>query len=174
MRLLLSRVLALSIACGSGAVIAHDFLGSESCQACHPDAYAAWLATSHARSRDVLSPQQQRDVRCLSCHSPNQTDQKAAHVACETCHGGGQFYSANYVMKDPELARLVGLTDPGEKSCRGCHDAASPSLKPFDFAAKLKAIDHWTVERQKRKAQGWLFWPPTQKLAPSQKLAQSR
>ncbi|MDP3155312.1 MAG: multiheme c-type cytochrome [Archangium sp.] len=153
MRPLLSRVLALSIACGGVAVWAHDFLGSESCQACHPDAYAAWQATGHARARDVLSPQQQKDVRCLSCHSPNQTDQKAAHVACESCHGGGQFYSANYVMKDPELARLVGLVDPAEKSCRACHDAASPSLKPFDFAAKLKAIDHWTIERQKRKAQ---------------------
>jgi hypothetical protein len=152
MRLLLSRVLALSIACGSGAAMAHDFLGSESCQACHPDAYAAWQTTAHARSRDVLSPQQQKDVRCLSCHAPNQTDQKVSHVACESCHGGGQFYSARFVMKDSELARLVGLVDPGEKSCRGCHDGASPSLKPFDFTAKLKAMDHWSVERAKRKA----------------------
>ena len=66
-------------------------------------------------------------------------------------------------MRAPETAsgqcraeegpREVGLVDPAEKSCRACHDAASPSLKPFDFAAKLKAIDHWTIERQKRKAQ---------------------
>ncbi len=141
-------VLALTI---SAPVWAHDFLGSESCQACHPDAWAAWQATSHARSRDVLSAQQQKDMRCLSCHSPNQVDQKVAHVACETCHGGGQFYSLNYVMKDADLARLTGLVDPGEKSCRACHDGSSPSIKPFDFAAKLKAIDHWTVERNKKK-----------------------
>ncbi len=50
-------------------------------------------------------------------------------------------------MKDPELARWVGLQDPSEKSCRSCHDASSPSLKPFDFAEKLKAIDHWTADR---------------------------
>jgi hypothetical protein len=167
MRLLLSRVLALSIAVGSVAVLAHDFLGSESCQACHPDAYAAWQTSSHARARDVLSPQQQKDVRCLSCHSPNQTDQKAAHVACESCHGGGEYYSANYVMKDAELARLVGLVDPAEKSCRGCHDSSSPSLKPFDFAAKLKAIDHWTVERQKRKAALVVPWLKASELAQS-------
>ena len=105
-------------------------------------------------------------MRCLSCHSPNQVDQKSAHVACESCHGGGQYYSANYVMKDPELARLVGLVDPGEKSCRGCHDGASPSLKPFDFAAKLKAIDHWTVEREKRKS-AQLVAPKTAELAQS-------
>ncbi|HYV50077.1 MAG TPA: hypothetical protein VFA20_34715, partial [Myxococcaceae bacterium] len=32
-----------------------------------------------------------------------------------------------------------------------CHDASSPSLKPFDFVEKLKLIDHWTVERQRRE-----------------------
>lgn len=100
----------------------------------------------------MLSVQQQKDMRCLSCHSPNQVEQKVANVSCETCHGGGQFYSAQFVMKDPELARLVGLVDPGEKSCRACHDGSSPSVRPFEFAAKLKAIDHWSVERQKRKA----------------------
>ena len=133
----------------AGASPAYDFLGAESCQSCHPDAWLAWKASAHARSKDVLSAQQQRDARCLSCHSPN--DAELPQVSCETCHGGGQYYSARYVMKDPELARLVGLVDPSEKSCRGCHDSASPSLKPFDFAAKLKAIDHWSVERQKRE-----------------------
>lgn len=150
MRLPLSRLAALLITWGAPAV-AHDFLGSESCQGCHPEAYAAWQVSAHARSRDVLSPQQQKDQRCLSCHSPNQTDQKISHVACETCHGGGQYYSASYVMKDAELTRLLGMMDPGEKSCRGCHDGSSPSLKPFDFLTKLKNIDHWTSERQRRK-----------------------
>lgn len=153
MRSLLSRLGALVVVGGSLCAPAYDFLGSESCQACHPDAYAAWQASAHARARDVLSANQQRDARCMSCHSPSQAEQRVAHVGCETCHGGGQFYSARYVMKDAELARLVGLLDPAEKACRNCHDSSSPSLKPFDFAAKLKAIDHWTVERQKRKAQ---------------------
>jgi len=54
------------------------------------------------------------------------------------------------VMKDSELNRYAGLVDPSEKSCRTCHDASSPSLKPFEFVEKLKLIDHWTVERQKR------------------------
>ena len=53
-------------------------------------------------------------------------------------------------MKDSELARLVGLQDPSEKSCRTCHDASSPSLAPFDFVQKLKLVDHWTAERAKR------------------------
>lgn len=132
---------------------AYDFLGAESCQSCHPDAYTTWKASPHARAKDVLSPTQQRDARCLSCHAPNDVDQRQAGVTCETCHGGGQYYSPRYVMKDPELARLSGLVDPTEKSCRACHDASSPSLKPFDFGAKLKAIDHWSTERAKRKEQ---------------------
>ena len=132
---------------------AHDYLGPESCQACHPAAYAAWQNSAHARARQVLSPQQQKDVRCQSCHSPNEAEQKGQISTVETCHGGGQYYSSTYVMKDAELARLDGLFDPNGKACRSCHDNASPSLKTFDFAAKLKAIDHWTAEREKRKAQ---------------------
>ena len=98
----------------------------------------------------MLSAPQQKDARCLSCHSPAETDQKVVGVSCESCHGGGQYYSARFVMKDAELARLVGLTDPSEKQCRSCHDAASPSVKPFEFAPKLKAMDHWTLDRAKR------------------------
>ncbi len=144
------RVLFLLALSGAGAAFAHDFLGPESCASCHPDAYAAWQASGHARAKQSLSALQQRDLRCVSCHSPNEAEQRQAGVSCETCHGGGQYYSPRYVMKDPELARLVGLTDPGEKQCLTCHDASSPSLKPFDFKTKLKAIDHWSAERAKR------------------------
>lgn len=151
MRSLLSRTAALSalLLC-TPLALAADFLGAESCQSCHPEAYAAWRASPHARARDVLSAQQQKNARCLSCHSPNDVDQRVPAVSCETCHGGGQYYSAKFVMKDDELARLVGLLDPVEKSCRACHDASSPSLRPFDFATKLKAIDHWSQERARR------------------------
>ena len=134
----------------SGAAAAFDFLGPESCQSCHPEAYTAWRNSAHARARDTLTTPQQKDARCLSCHSPNEAEQRVSNVSCEACHGGGQYYAARYVMKDPELARLVGLVDPSEKGCRTCHDASSPSLKPFDFSSRLKAIDHWSPERTRR------------------------
>lgn len=132
--------------------LAFDFLGPESCQSCHPEAYAAWRVSPHARAKESLSPAQARDARCLSCHSPSETEQRQSGVGCETCHGGGQYYAPRYVMKDAELARLLGLVDASEKACRTCHDASSPSLRKFDFAAKVKAIDHWSVERAKRSA----------------------
>ena len=64
-------------------------------------------------------------------------------------------------MKDPELARLSGLVDPTEKACRGCHDASSPSLKPFDFASRLRAMDHWSTERAKKNEQSSWRTPGT-------------
>lgn len=135
----------------SATAWAADFIGPESCKSCHPAAYEAWKKSQHARALDSLTPQQRRDPRCMSCHSPDQKQHVAA-VSCETCHGGGQFYHPAYVMKDPELARAVGLEDPGEKMCVKCHDANAPGLTPFDFATKLKAIDHWSAERAAKKA----------------------
>lgn len=134
-----------------GSLQAADFVGAESCKACHPEAYAAWKASKHARAFESLSAQQKQDARCTSCHAPNEREQGLTGISCETCHGGGQYYSPDYVMKDSELARLVGLSDPSEKQCRSCHDASSPSLRPFDFVEKLKLIDHWTAERERRK-----------------------
>jgi hypothetical protein len=145
---LLTLVVALGLCGAAGAA---DFLGPESCKGCHPAAYDAWTQSKHARAGDSLAPPQQKDARCLSCHAPDQSAQAVSHVTCETCHGAGQHYSPSYVMKDAELARLVGLVDPSEKSCRTCHDASSPSLKPFNFVEALKAIDHWSAERAGNK-----------------------
>ena len=130
--------LALAVVCSAVAAGA-DFLGPESCKGCHPEAYAAWRSSKHARSMESLTAEQQREARCTTCHAPNLTDQSMAAIGCETCHGGGQYYAP-------------GLQDPSEKSCRSCHEPSSPSLRPFQFAEKLKAIDHWTAERQKRGA----------------------
>jgi hypothetical protein len=71
-------------------------------------------------------------------------------IGCEACHGAGQYYSPVYVMRDAELARGVGLVDPGQKSCLVCHTADAPSLTPFDFAAKVKLIDHWSQSAGKK------------------------
>lgn len=133
-------------------LVSANFVGPESCKSCHPEAYDAWRQSKHSRALDSLSPQQQKDARCLSCHAPDLKARSSASITCETCHGAGQYYAAHYVMKDPELVRMVGLEDPSEKDCRACHDASSPSLRPFDFVEKLKLIDHWTAERQKREA----------------------
>jgi hypothetical protein len=69
-------------------------------------------------------------------------------VSCEDCNGAGRVYAVSYVMRDPELARLVGLVDPGERACISCHGESAPSLVRFEYLKKLPLIDHWTRERQ--------------------------
>jgi hypothetical protein len=119
-----------------------DRVGPETCKACHPAAYDAWRQGPHARALESLPERSRRDRRCLSCHAPD-ADEGIAAVSCEACHGPGRLYVAPYVMRDPELARAVGLADPGEKTCLGCHTDSTPSLVRFEYARKLPLIVHW-------------------------------
>jgi hypothetical protein len=121
---------------------ATDKVGAETCRACHPAAYEAWRASPHARARESLPERSRDDKRCLSCHAPDLEDGLAG-VSCEACHGGGRLYSARYVMRDPELARALGLVDPGERTCAGCHTESTPSLVRFEYGRKLPLIKHW-------------------------------
>jgi hypothetical protein len=120
---------------------AGDKVGPETCKACHPSAYEAWLATPHARSRESLPERSRSEARCLSCHAPD-ADDGLTGVSCESCHGGGRLYAAPYVMRDAELARALGLADPGEKTCLGCHTDSTPSLVKFEYARKIALIRH--------------------------------
>jgi len=63
-------------------------------------------------------------------------------VSCEDCHGPGRLYSSPHVMRDPELARALGLADPGERTCAGCHTESTPSLQRFEYRSKLPMIRH--------------------------------
>ena len=130
---------------------AFPLVGPETCKACHPAAYEAWQKGPHARAQDGLPERSRKDRRCLSCHAP-MADEGQTGVGCETCHGPGGAYSARYVMRDPELARAVGLVEPGERSCGACHNDSTPSLTRFDHARKLPLIEHWNAEREEARA----------------------
>jgi Cytochrome c554 and c-prime len=132
---------------------AGDHVGPETCKACHPAAYEAWLASPHARARETLPERSRNEPRCLSCHAPD-AEEGLAGVSCETCHGPGRLYSAPYVMRDPELARAVGLADPGEKTCASCHTESTPSLVRFEYDRKLPLIRHWEEKRPAAPSQG--------------------
>jgi hypothetical protein len=164
----LFAALTLTLLPGVAHAQNYGYVGPENCKACHPRAYELWKNGPHAHAMQSLEGRSAKDGRCLSCHAP-QAEKGIAAVTCESCHGPGQYYSPAYVMKDAELSRAVGLEDPGEKSCRSCHDASSPSLKSFDFKEKLKTIDHWTVEKKKeqsqREVQQWLEQAFVQKNA---------
>jgi formate-dependent nitrite reductase cytochrome c552 subunit len=120
---------------------AGELVGPETCKGCHPAAWASWKEGPHARALESLPPARRADKRCLSCHAPA-AEAGMSGVGCEACHGPGRRYAAGYVMRDAELARAVGLADPGEKTCLGCHTESTPSLGKFDFARKVKLIAH--------------------------------
>lgn len=130
---------------------AADFIGSESCRTCHVEAYEHWRQGPHARAHLSLTPAQAKDQKCIQCHAPDTQKGGDAGVSCESCHGAGEYYAAEYVMKDAELARASGLSMPKAADCLLCHDASSPSLLPFDAEKKMKEIDHWTKPREARK-----------------------
>jgi hypothetical protein len=151
LRLLAILLLAAVPLAGAGAGLV-PAVGPESCKPCHPAAYEAWRTGPHARAFDSLPERNRKDKRCLSCHAPL-ADEGAVAVGCETCHGAGGAYSARYVMRDPELARAVGLLDPNEKSCGACHNDSTPSLTKFDYSRKLPLIEHWKAEREAARAE---------------------
>lgn len=145
-------LLAIAPALAGAALTNAPAVGPETCKACHAAAYEAWRTSPHARAFDSLPEKSRKDKRCLSCHAPLFEDGFAG-VGCETCHGEGGAYSARYVMRDPELARAVGLVDPGAKTCSACHNESTPSLSKFEYGRKLPLIEHWSAERAARNVE---------------------
>lgn len=74
--------------------------------------------------------------------APTDESPALAGVQCEACHGAGSLYAPRFVMKDRELARLLGLSSVTEEQCAPCHAKDSPSVKPFDFAEKILLVNH--------------------------------
>lgn len=119
------------------AVAADDHIGAQQCAACHPDAYAWWKTTAHARAGDALSAAEKRDPRCTGCHA---TAVGHPHVQCEACHGPGRHYWPAFVMVDTHLARAAGLRSGAEAAtCDGCH-AHAPGIRPFDLKTALEKM----------------------------------
>ena len=140
-RLMLTAAALLAMAT---AAHAHNYLGAERCETCHTFAYQKWKRGPHAQATEDLSPAQAKDPKCSTCHSLTSLAEPTAKfegVQCESCHGPGRFYYPNYVMRDGELARAVGLVEQGEAVCVRCHTAGAPSLDAFDYKKMWAEID---------------------------------
>lgn len=128
----------------AGPALAADYVGAEVCKSCHAAEHAQWSTTGHASSLTRLSPPQQRDRGCRTCHTTDSAsaDPVTAGVQCESCHGAGALYSQRYVMKDKVLARLLGLQDIRPETCNSCHGSESPSVVPYDYGTAVKRVMH--------------------------------
>ena len=86
---------------------------------------------------------------CADCHQDVielHSSGRHQFVGCETCHGPGEKYATEEVMKDKQKAISLGLRMPTKEVCLNCH-ITKPShefmnKKPFDFEESYKKIAH--------------------------------
>jgi hypothetical protein len=125
-----------------------DYVGAQACKDCHADAFAAWEQSAHATTRAMDGAGRGRSA-CLACHTTGEAPAGPswfAGVQCEACHGPGAGYASDDVMRNPTLARLLGLRDlstPAARAalCAECH-ARATRLAPFDAEAAYRRIQH--------------------------------
>ena len=147
------------------------YVGNEVCGTCHTREYKLWLGTRHARTWVMLgmmdkamkvgsqlpmkASMPQFSAVCVGCHgtaadAPPEYRAATFHiedgVQCERCHGPGEKYATEQVMRDKQKAISLGLRLPSRDLCMNCHKA-KPShsfmgKKPFDFDTSYKKIVH--------------------------------
>ena len=133
----------------------YEYVGSAKCKMCHNkpekgEQYKVWAASKHASAMKALKGDEAKDPKCLKCHSTAAANAKFAQetitsaegVSCESCHGPGSVYKTATIMKDKAKALASGMVEPGEKVCKSCHNAESPTFKGFDYKAMLAKIAH--------------------------------
>jgi hypothetical protein len=118
------------------------YAGSESCSACHADAYEIWQKTGHAHAMATLERKnEQFDNECVGCHVVGfqkggfqslYTTPQLANVQCESCHGPGRDHVSKPAKGYGSFATPVG--------CMQCH--TRPNSPDFDFGTYWPKIKH--------------------------------
>lgn len=147
-RSIFAAILATAIFWGAPeAIAAPEMIGAERCGTCHQKELKDWQRSGHALAFARLTKVQQRDATCRSCHTmdPSSDEPSLTGVQCESCHGAGRMYAPRNIMKDKELAKLLGLAAVTEETCAPCHSKDTPSVRPWSFAEKVELVKHKTA-----------------------------
>jgi hypothetical protein len=104
-----------------------DWVGSAACGSCHAPQLAAWKATPHATTAKRFAGKP--EAKCLACHGTGEAPAGAViavEVGCESCHGAGAGYAEDDLMRNPPVARALGLVDLADPkvraaTCAQCH-----------------------------------------------------
>jgi 2',3'-cyclic-nucleotide 2'-phosphodiesterase (5'-nucleotidase family) len=126
---------------------AAHYVGSESCQGCHAEAYAWWKSTKHGRAYATLEKvHKEFNLSCVGCHVTGYNQPGGStvthvtnlkDVGCENCHGPGSLHSAA-----PEQAGLVARDTP-EAVCVSCHNHEHSDRFVYEaFKPLLRAPGH--------------------------------
>src|SRR5689334_7877155 len=122
-------VIVVSAVAAVGDGVASPYVGADACATCHAEIAAGWRQTAHARALASLSAAEAASPRCRACHATGDAplaDAPLDGVQCEACHGAGLDYAPDDVMRDPALARALGLRDLSTSArraaaCMRCH-----------------------------------------------------
>ncbi len=131
------------------------YAGAESCQSCHPNTFAKWSTTKHARAYLALTSNPKRnrefDAECISCHTTGfpyksgfVSTEATSHLKgnqCENCHGPGSLHNAepdNLAYRKPMA--MTAATADSTGFCTKCHDADNDPH--FAFASYYAQIFH--------------------------------
>lgn len=143
--------------------ITEGYVGSSSCQSCHPNEYKTWEGSGHAHAFETLIKHDNGStLDCLECHVvgmlepggflPQSAQPALAAVGCESCHGpGGEHVGLAAQLPgdlvQPEHIASAGLPKMGRtgigrgnvNDCLYCHDDFnSPRFKLEDYWPRIK------------------------------------
>ncbi len=116
-----------------------DYVGSESCKACHEDQFKNFSGTKHAKLKDVAT-WKDKAKGCESCHGPGKAhledatdltkiisfknkNSKQVSETCLACHSGKE--SHNNFRRGEHWRNDVGCTD-----CHSSHGSPMGNSKP--------------------------------------------
>jgi hypothetical protein len=113
------------------------------------------MAKVIAREAGIKASNPQYSAFCLNCHGTAAdvpVEYRSAEfrieegVSCEHCHGPGEQYSTQEIMRDKQKAVSMGLRLLSPQDCLNCHKQKPTHAKlgrpPFDFAVMWKKIIH--------------------------------
>lgn len=110
-----------------------EYLGADTCMACHQEEHAFWSKTRHAKAYETLSKQHKEfNLDCVGCHVTGYEKPGGSTVThvdsfkdvqCEVCHGPGSRH-----LENPADDKLI-IAKPDRGLCGPeCHHP--PHVKP--------------------------------------------
>lgn len=124
------------------------FVGSASCQSCHPQAYETWGKSGHAHAFDALvKTGSDADPHCVKCHTVGFGQPSGyrrplgvnslTDVGCESCHGPASEHLDKQLHGKPTAFKFRPL-GPGD--CKSCH--YGEFSRPFVWGTFWHGIAH--------------------------------
>lgn len=125
----------------------NQYVGAQSCQACHKTEYSHWISTNHSKAFLTLRRiRRELNPDCAICHVTGYgykpgfsmetltvDEKKFGGVQCEICHGPGR----NHILA-PTTSNIRKA--PEERTCRQCHTPEHSNA--FDFTDRIDRVRH--------------------------------